>query len=870
MGDNHILPFLWMRGEPPEVLREEMGKIYEAGIRSVCLEARPHPEYAGERWWHDVDIIIEEAQRRDMQIWILDDAHFPTGMANDGMRRHPDKARRFLYTQFVDVTGPVPQAQVDVDLLTTRQITWMDLGKPQVQPLYDETRLLSVTASRIHDGDTIEGEVIDVTSQVENGYLTMDIPEGVWRINVNYVTTAIGPKPEYINYIDADSVRVLIDEVYERHYERYSHLFGTTIAGFFSDEPGFYNTDTYDENNYVGLRMALPWGAELESALSAEYGPAFYRDLPFLYAEESGGAHRAIRAAYMDVVSRLYSKNFSSQLGDWCRQHNVRYIGHIVEDNCGHMRLGAGCGHYFRAMAGQDIAGIDNIGYQIMPGNDVANRHTGFQDLNPEFYHYQLGKLGGSAAAIDPAKKGRLLCENFGAYGWRLGVRDMKWLVDYLVGQGVNYFVPHAFSMAEYPDVDCPPHFYARGNNPQFPYFCDLMRYTDRLCNLFSDGRNVPQVAVLYEAESDWTGETMRGSAIGKELLTHQIDYEFIPADVFADPEYYGCKVEENALVVNERSMKALIIPACEYLPVKAARYIAEHSEIPVIYVDRYPVGIAEAGENEADLLQPAIADKDIVPLKELAGYLIHKGIRDDVYVDRFDRNLHIYHYVKDGQNIYHLMNASLSATVHVRLHLPGQEYRYYDAMRDEYTAAVLQDGYTELTLPPYGATVILEGKADASEDLHAAVAVGEQAAVVTLDEFTLTLKEIGHSEPEVLEHFRPVPVSSFKRDYSGIMEYRTSVSIAQIPARAIFRAQYVFECMQVTVNGHTLPAVLTPPYEVDITSALQCGDNEIVISVASTALRNANTHPGIFGPERTILEPTGMFGDIEIALYEA
>ena len=31
------------------------------------------------------------------------------------------------------------------------------------------------------------------------------------------------------------SVKCLIDEVYEKHYARYSHLFGNVIAGFFSD-----------------------------------------------------------------------------------------------------------------------------------------------------------------------------------------------------------------------------------------------------------------------------------------------------------------------------------------------------------------------------------------------------------------------------------------------------------------------------------------------------------------------------------------------------------------------------------------------------------------------------------------------------------
>ncbi|MCF0128978.1 MAG: hypothetical protein HUJ70_10415, partial [Pseudobutyrivibrio sp.] len=65
MGNNHILPFLWMRGEDEATLRREMEKISECGIGAVCLEARPHKEFCKEGWWHDVDIIIEEAKKRD-------------------------------------------------------------------------------------------------------------------------------------------------------------------------------------------------------------------------------------------------------------------------------------------------------------------------------------------------------------------------------------------------------------------------------------------------------------------------------------------------------------------------------------------------------------------------------------------------------------------------------------------------------------------------------------------------------------------------------------------------------------------------------------------------------------------------------------
>ena len=89
------------------------------------------------------------------------------------------------------------------------------------------------------------------------------------------------------------------------------------------------------------------------------------------------------------------------------------------------------------------------------------------------------------------------MCELFGAYGWGLKPADMKWIIDTLLVRGVNYFVPHAFSMQPYPDNDCPPHFYAGGNNPLYQAFAELMKYTGKLCKILKGGTYQIQTAIL-------------------------------------------------------------------------------------------------------------------------------------------------------------------------------------------------------------------------------------------------------------------------------------------------------------------------------------------------------------------------------------
>ena len=46
---NYILPFFWQHGETETVLRTYMKTIQDMGIQAVCLESRPHPDFAGPR-----------------------------------------------------------------------------------------------------------------------------------------------------------------------------------------------------------------------------------------------------------------------------------------------------------------------------------------------------------------------------------------------------------------------------------------------------------------------------------------------------------------------------------------------------------------------------------------------------------------------------------------------------------------------------------------------------------------------------------------------------------------------------------------------------------------------------------------------------
>ena len=173
---NYIMPFFWQHGADEETLREYMAKIQGCGIHAVCLEARPHPDYVGPQWWHDVDIIMDEARKRDMRVWILDDSHFPTGYANGAVKNAPDRLKRwYLEESVLEVDGP---------LKGFRMAAATDLGSRRMMGRIIERKgetLVAVILARRQEDETGRvwyDKLQDVTDQLENGWLKQDIPQG--------------------------------------------------------------------------------------------------------------------------------------------------------------------------------------------------------------------------------------------------------------------------------------------------------------------------------------------------------------------------------------------------------------------------------------------------------------------------------------------------------------------------------------------------------------------------------------------------------------------------------------------------------------------------------------------------------------------
>ena len=303
--------------------------------------------------------------------------------------------------------------------------------------------------------------------------------------------------------------------------------------------------------------MAYPWSERVREAMGID------SSLLGLWFD-IGEATADVRCRYMELITDCYAENFCEQLGEWCRERGVLYTGHIIEDMDAHTSVMCSAGHYFKSMKGADIASVDVVLNQIKSmENDWFHRADlapGYSDST--FFNYTLMKLASSCAHIDESKKGRALCEIFGAYGWGESMSEMIYLANHALVRGINYFIPHAFT-SEFDNADCPPHFYAGGKNPSNGSYKLLFDYMKHVSEIFSDGRPVIEAAVLYHAQTEWSGGDYDVcDVIAKELMQNQIDFDFVDFEALEQGS-----IQKDKLVIENNAYRVLIVPYYEKLP---------------------------------------------------------------------------------------------------------------------------------------------------------------------------------------------------------------------------------------------------------------------------------------------------------------
>lgn len=159
--------------------------------------------------------------------------------------------------------------------------------------------------------------------------------------------------PEYVDLLSPLVTNAFLKashEVYRRHF---GEEFGKTIKYLFTDEPQLAAPYSYTEG--------------LEEIFLNEYGYDMLDELwSFAFETQEFGK---FRFDYRLLVSKLFHRNYTQKIADWCEKNNLYMTGHFAcEENTVTLNLNGGPMNGYEYM---QVPGIDAIGRRCPPDTVV-------------------------------------------------------------------------------------------------------------------------------------------------------------------------------------------------------------------------------------------------------------------------------------------------------------------------------------------------------------------------------------------------------------------------------------------------------------------------------------------------------------------
>jgi len=670
-------PLFWLHGdESKERLEEYVAKVAEGGNGCLTTESRPHKDWLGEGWFRDLAICLEAARKHNLQMWIFDEKWWPSGEVGGTVPAQYGSKR--LSAEARDVEGPAA-------------FTLDDCGGPNI---------VAVLAGKI-TGDGIDPDsLVDLAGSVRDGKLTWEAPAGKWKV-MKFTWAAVPVGNRYlVDGASQEAVDWYLKTVYQPHYDRFKDDFGKHIVGFFYDEP-----ETHGD-----------WGTEVMKVL-AERGVDFKQALVAFKFKLAGESQVAARYQYLDAFAEAWGRTMYGGITRWCRERNVKSIGHWLEHANVYVHPNLCAGNMFQLQKYSDMGGIDAVFDQFKIGQRVAR----------DAPCWQTPKLGSSITHAYGKPDDITMVEIFGARGQDLTYPEMKWWTDHMHVSGVNFMIPHSFNPRAPRDTDCPPYFRNGGFEPRWPLYRVYADYTSRLSLLLTGGRHVCPVALLYPGHSVHVGKHILPDVMSEVLQDALYDCDWLPYDVFENDVRLGGK----ELKLREESYRVLILPAVEVIPyatLAKAKEFFDRGGVVLAY-GILPEKSATLGKNSADIAtlrealwgqaQPGTSVCKTSPAGGRSYFLPEKpiveqiqavlaadaGIRPtlEVLEGRTDNWLHVLHRVKAGRDVFFITNQNHTGEARkFRFRITAQgEPECWDAMRNEITAVPYQrqGDQVELTL---------------------------------------------------------------------------------------------------------------------------------------------------------------------------
>jgi len=626
----------WFWGDDPDddEIRRQLREFHKMGFAGVMIFAgvglSNRVGYLTPEWLRLIGVALEEAARLGMQVLLWDEGGYPSGSAHGLVaQENPDYLIHEMVLVDKSVVGPAS-----------------GYWRPTPGPSVDD-RLLHVFLAQEDASGTIDLSTIQPLEVLEHELVRYDVGPGHWRLisvwDIESGATIRGLTPQEednralapaaASLIHPGAVDSFIRHTHEQYYAHFKDYFGTTLVGFFTDEPTIYargsrwngpssqnghHSEGPGDPSKSPLARPLtpyPYHPELLDDLRQEWDEDVRAWLPALWYD-CGPRTEAFRLAFDHALQKRIARVYYARLGRWCEEHGVMLCGHAGgPGDMGHLR------HFH------------------IPGQDMVNRYVCPAEKESAKYHWGKGRMelpeqywrptpelpsaiAGPQSVAPKAASSVALLDNRrrnsselpGAYGWKMTLDECKWLFDWHLVRGNNFFFPGCY----YSIRGRRAHLWGGPclgtQNVWWPYFGVLADYIHRVSWLLTDGRPVCDVAVL-------TDPFFAGWHAPMELFRAQLDFFYL-----YDEPLLEARIEGDRLVIGQGRFRAVVCDPPSVLTPKVRAKLEAFRAAGGVVVERWEPGTL------ASRLIPAIGQDFRVeqePAQDLRVTRYHKGGRD-------------------------------------------------------------------------------------------------------------------------------------------------------------------------------------------------------------------------------------------------
>lgn len=438
------MPFwFWNDTLDAEELLRQVDDFHKKGVDGFVIHPRmgfAGVEYLSEEYFDLVALVCQAAQKRRMNVVLYDEGMYPSGSAHGAVVKADERfAARRLYAQ--PIGGEVPENEELCFRIYVKK---------------DADGLLTDTAFGPADGYEGYDLILGYTEGTIRG-LSPDEDDG--KPNA----------PKAADLLNPAATEEFIRQTHAKYYGRLSEFFGSTIVGFFTDEPSMTGRG-------AKMRGGIVWSYNMmEDFMDA--GGDFSMLAALLFEPKEKKLRREAEFCMNKALRKRLNESFYAPLSNWCRGHNIALMGHPAESrDCDTME-------YF------DVPGQDLVWRMVVPGTELTSPDSVMAKCASDFARHN-GRARNSN-------------EVFGVCGeagnpWNFTPDNMMFYLNFLFARGCNMIIPHAFyySLKTPLQSDERPPDVGPGNI-WWKDYKKISGYIKRMSWLNASGTNNPHCAVL-------------------------------------------------------------------------------------------------------------------------------------------------------------------------------------------------------------------------------------------------------------------------------------------------------------------------------------------------------------------------------------